>query len=107
MRLHSSSLFALCAALCACADGASHREIAAPDEELAVALTRRPVGIGIFPLVPGHTQPIDVPSRAKGAGWGRPPVETTRITASLAASSGRATGDAAMTYLSSQQTYTF
>lgn len=100
-------LLALGATLAACADGTTNRDLTSPDDEFAVALTR-PVGDAIFPLVPGHTQPIRVEMQAPGT---RPVgallAADARLAAAQVAGGGRGSGDADITYLGARQTYTF
>lgn len=95
-----SPFLVLCAALVACADGTTRREIVAPDADVIAALTR-PDGDRIFPLVVG-AQPIDMPARPMGA-----LLEGARPLAAIVTGGARGAGDASMVYLSSQQTYSF
>ena len=91
MYLRSSSLLALCAALVACSDGVAGREIVAPDTSPMLAMSGT-TGDEDFPLA--STEGLADASRAPQASL-------------RAATGGRGTGRAEMTFLSSRQTYNF
>ena len=105
MRRKWSLLLAAGAAMLACADGSARREIAAPDEDPVVALTR-PDGDRIFPLLVGgaRTEFISAPAVRWSAVKRRVAVAPS---SAKAGSSARGNGDADLTYLSSRQRYTF
>ena len=94
-------LIAVCAALVACADGTGHRDVAAPDDELVLALTQ-PAGDRVFPLVLGasRTDVLRAPS-LRGKSFATP------TASAKVAGTARGNGNVDITYLGSQQTYSF
>lgn len=104
-RSARSSLLALCAALAACADGTTRREIAAPDADPVLALTR-PDGDRVFPLVLG-APPLDLPVHRPSARPVGALLVSARPVAAQVLGGARGSGDAIMTYLSSRQMYSF
>ena len=99
--LRRTSLVAVCAALAACADGTGHRDVAAPDDELLLAMTR-PDGNRVFALVPGASRTDVVRAPAlRGKGFATPTANAKT------AGTARGSGNVDIVYLGSQQTYTF
>lgn len=106
VHLRRSPLLALCAALVACADGTSRPQIAGPDEDAIVALTR-PDGNRVFPLVPGagpsefyDAARLRMPSAGEKAG-------IAQGASAKVPGSARGTGNVDIVYLAARQQYTF